>query len=401
MPRCQTQGQSGDTPTLEIEAQKRQTEAPMKQTFAVPRSRAGQTHESLRADIRAALEPLLYGDSRAGYDARARLESEFAAAVGAKHAVAVHSGTLALFLALRACGLGAGAEVISVGNSDISTTGAIHQCGARAVLCDVLADDYTMDAGRVEALITGRTRALLPVDIHGHPANVKALREIADRHDLRIIEDAALATGGQDHGRPLGAFADIAMFSFAPYKPLGSAGNGAMLVSNDAALAERLRLLTGYGAGGALERRQDYVAEGHNAPLDPLQAALLLVKLPHLETWTARRRQIVAALEAGLAGTAAQTPSFRSESMPTFRSYCIRVPQQEKVHRGLRAAGIEAVIHYAPPVYRYSVYADAFPERERLPVTDRLAEEIVNLPVTPELSDDEVGYMIEVTRGLL
>ncbi len=374
---------------------------PMTHPFAVPRSRTGHTHESLRADIQAALEPLLYGDARAGYAVRARLESEFAASLGAKHAVAVHSGTLALFLALRACGLGAGDEVISVGNSDISTTGAIHQCGARAVLCDVLADDYTMDAGRVEALVTQRTRALLPVDMHGHPANVKALREIADRHDLRIIEDAALATGAQDHGLPLGAFADIAMFSFAPYKPLGSAGNGAMLVCNDAALAERLRLLTGYGAGGALDGRQDYVAEGYNAPLDPLQAALLLVKLPYLETWTARRRQIVAALEAGLAGTAAQTPRFRSESQPTFRSYCIRVPQQEKVHRGLRAAGIESVIHYAPPVYRYSVYAEAFPERERLPVTDRLAEEIVNLPVTPELSDDEVATMIEVTRGLL
>ncbi|MCY4467043.1 MAG: DegT/DnrJ/EryC1/StrS family aminotransferase [Chloroflexi bacterium] len=373
----------------------------MTQSFAVPRSRAGQTHESLRADIQAALEPLLYGDSGAGYVIRARLESEFAAAVGAKHALAVHSGTLALFLALKTCGLGPGDEVISVGNSDISTTGAIHQCGARAVLCDVLAEDYTMDAGLVEALVTERTRALLPVDMHGHPANVKALREIANRHDLRIVEDAALATGAHDHGLPLGAFADISMFSFAPYKPLGSAGNGAMLVSNDAALAERLRLLTGYGAGGALEGRQDYVAEGYNAPLDPLQAALLLVKLPHLEAWTARRREIVAALEAGLAGTTAKTPRFRSESMPTFRSYCIRVPRQEKVHRGLRAAGIEAVIHYAPPVYRYSVYAESFPERAPLPVTDKLAEEIVNLPVSPELSDEEVATMIKVTRGLL
>ena len=369
--------------------------------FTVPRSRAGQTHQTLRAEIQAALEPLLYGEASAGYALRARLESEFAALAGAKHALAVHSGTLALFLALKACGLRPGDEVISVGNSDISTTGAIHQCGARTLLCDVLEDDYTMDAGLVEALITQRTRALLPVDLHGHPANVKALREIADRHKLRIIEDAALATGAQDYGLPLGAFADIAMFSFAPYKPLGSAGNGAMLLTNDAALAQKLRLLTGYGGSSAQEGQQDYVAEGYNAPLDPLQAALLLVKLPHLSSWTARRRQIVAALEAGLAGTAAQTPRFRSESTPTFRSYCIRVPQPAKVHRGLRAAGIESVIHYAPPVYRYSVYAEAFPSRAPLPVTDKLAEEIVNLPVTPELSDDEVNYMIERTRALL
>ncbi|MCY3582472.1 MAG: DegT/DnrJ/EryC1/StrS family aminotransferase [Chloroflexi bacterium] len=372
-----------------------------KQAFTVPRSRAGQTHQALRGEIQAALEPLLYGDARVGYAARARLESAFAATVGAKHALAAHSGTVALFLALKACELGAGDEVITVGNSDISTTGAIHQCGARAVLCDVRAEDYTLDAGLVEALITERTRALLPVDIHGHPADVKALREIATRHDLRIIEDAALATGAQDYGLPLGAFADIAMFSFAPYKPLGSAGNGAMLVTDDATLAEKLRLLIGYGGSSALEGRQDYVAEGYNAPLDPLQAALLLVKLPHLATWTARRRQIVAALEAGLAGTAAQTPRFRSESSPTFRSYCIRVPEQERVHRGLRTAGIEAVIHYAPPVYRYTVYTEAFKGRARLPVTDRLAKEIVNLPVTPELSDTQVEYMIEQTRGLL
>ncbi len=373
----------------------------MTQPFTVPRSRAAQTHRSLRDEINAALDPVLFGDSGAGYRVRGQLESEFASMVGARHAVSVHSGTVGLLLMLRACDLGAGDEVITVANSDISTTGAIHLCGAQAVLCDVRAEDYTMAAAQVEALITSRTRALLPVDMHGHPADVKTLREIAARQDLRIIEDAALATGARDYGLPLGAFADIAMYSFAPYKPLGSAGNGAMLVTDDDALMGRLRLLTGYGAGGAIQGRQDYVAEGYNAPLDPLQAALLRVKLPHLDAWTARRREIVAALEAGLAGTSAITPRFRAESQPTFRSYAIRVPNQAEVHQGLRAAGIEAVIHYAPPVYQYSVYADAFSGRAPLPVTDMLAKEIVNLPVTPELSDEDVAYMIETTRDLL
>ena len=374
----------------------------MTQTFRVPRSRAWQTQESMRAEIEAALAPVLYGESAAGYAVRGQLERDFAAAVSADHAIAVHSGTIALYIAIRACGPGAGDEVISVANSDISTTGAIHQCGATAVLCDVLASDYCMDAAQVETLITPRTRALLPVDMHGHPADVKALREIADRNNLRIIEDAALASGARDYGQPLGAYADVAMYSFAPYKPLGSAGNGAMLVTNDAALAERIRLLVSYGAGGEMiDGQQDYVAEGYNASLDPLQAALLCVKLPHLPGWTRRRREIIAALEAGLAGTDAITPTFRSESEPTFRSYCIRVPNQAEMHKGLREAGIEAVIHYAPPVHRYSVYRDSFAGRAELPVTDMLAEQIVNLPVTPELTDDEVAYMIDVSRRLL
>ena len=372
--------------------------------FRVPRSRANETHQAMRAEISAALEPILFGDYRRSYEIRAQLEAAFAREVGARHAVAVHSGTIGLFLALRACGIGAGDEVISVANSDISTTGAISQCGARPVLCDVLEDDYTMNPALVEALITAKTRALLPVDLHGHPANVKALRPIADKHQLKIIEDAALATGARDHGAPVGSFADVTMFSFAPFKPLGSAGNGAMLVTNDDGIHAELRLLTGYGydpAGDITLGYQNYVAEGYNAPLDGLQAALLLVKLPKLRAWTAQRRAIAAALEAGLADTRALTPRFRPEAEPTFRSYAIRVNCQAALHRELREAGIEAVIHYAPPIHHYTVYAAGLPGADNLPVTDMLARQIVNLPVTPELTADEVNYMIEITRNLL
>ncbi len=201
----------------------------------------------MRAEIIAALEPILFGDYRQSYAIRAELENAFAAEVGANFAVAVHSGTIGLFLALRACDIGPGDEVITVANSDISTTGAISQCGAAPILCDVLEDDYTIDPALVEALISPKTRAILPVDLHGHPANVKTLRPLADRHGLRIVEDAALATGAQDYGLPLGAFADVAMFSFAPFKPLGSAGNGAMVVTDDDAIHDKLRLLSSYG----------------------------------------------------------------------------------------------------------------------------------------------------------
>ena len=418
----------------------------MSKSFRVPRSRASQTHREMRAEIIAALEPILFDAYRHSYPLRRQLEDAFAAEVQKRYAVAVHSGTVALVIALRACDIGPGDEVITVGNSDISTSGAISLCGAAPVLCDVLESDYTLDIATVAAQITERTRAILPVDLHGHPADVKGLRALADRYKLKIVEDAALAVGAFDHGRPVSAFADVAMFSFAPFKPLGSAGNGAMLVTDDEAIDAQMRLLVGYGQepaptqnpspikrevlqnalaplpslwdarhrdggkgpgdGGWPSAYQDYVAEGFNVPLDGLQAALLLVKLPRLKEWTARRRAIASALESGLRDTPVITPRFRPESAPTFRSYAVRVvgrhgDQQLELHEGLREAGIETVIHYAPPVYRYQVYADAFPNREQLPVTEMLSRQVVNLPVTPELTDVEVEYMIDMAQQLL
>ena len=388
--------------------------------FRIPRSRVNETHRQMRDEIIGALEPLLFGDYRASYEIRAKLESAFAAEVNARHAVAVHSGTIGLFLALRACDIGPGDEVISVANSDISTTGAISQCGATPVLCDVLESDYTIDPAFVKSLITPRTRAILPVDLHGHPANVKALRPLADRHGLKIVEDAALATGAQDHGFSVGAFADVTMFSFAPFKPLGSAGNGAMVVTDDDVIYDKLRLLASYGhadvaasagqspgdparhpTGDMPDGYQDYIAEGYNVPLDGLQAALVLHKLPHLSAWTAKRQAIGQALEAGLADTPARRPRFRPESAPTFRSYAITVDCQQALHKALRDAGIEAVIHYAPPIHRYSVYASGLRGADKLPMTDMLARRYVNLPVTPELTTDEVNFMIDTITSLL
>jgi dTDP-4-amino-4,6-dideoxygalactose transaminase len=371
----------------------------------VPRSRAFQTHEMMRDDILSALEPLLFGSMHAAYDARAQLEAAFAQAVGLPHAVAVHSGTIGLLLALRACGVGAGDEVITVGNSDISTTAAIRQCGATPILCDVLESDYTLDPTQIEPLITPRTRAILPVDLHGHPADVRRIRTLADRHHLLIVEDAALAVGAVDHGLSVGAFAHAAVFSFASFKPLGSAGNGAMIVTSDEQIARQIRLLASYGhdlnPDGIPAGHQRYVEEGYNVPLDGLEAALLTVKLPHLAAWTAARRRVALAYQEGLAGTAARCPLFRPESQPTFRSYTIQVPRQAEVYAHLRRAGVEVVLHYTPPAYRHPVYGGSLPNSHALPVTDRLAEGLICLPVTPELTHDETAYVVNTLRALL
>ncbi len=372
----------------------------------VPRSRAVSTHRFMRQQILERWAQIVFEDIGLGSAERTLFESEFAAAVGQKHAVAVHSGTLALFLALRACDIRPGDEVITVGNSDISTTAAISHCGAAPVLCDISAADYTIDTSLVEGLITRRTTAILPVDLYGHPANVRALRPLADRCGLKIVEDAALATGSQDFGKPVGAYADVTVFSFAPFKPLGSVGNGAVAATNDDALAERLRLLCGYGHGshevGGPAGQQSHVLEGYNMPLDPLQAALLRTKLPHLDDWTRARRSVVAAYAEGLAGANVGLPVFRPESRPTFRSYTILVEEQERVHCELLERGIEVVLHYVPPTYRQPVYAGRQPRGfDRLPVTDDVTRRLLGLPVTPELTPADLDYVVRSVREVV
>lgn len=375
------------------------------ESIRVPRSRAAQTHSRIRDEILAAIEPLLFKTVGHAAEVRSGLERAFAASVQQRYACAVHSATIGLFLALRTVGVKPGDEVITVGNSDISTTAAISHCGATPVLCDVLESDSTIDLNRVEHLITKRTRAVLPVDLYGHPADVRGLRSIAERHGLRVVEDAALATGAADYGRPVGAFADITVFSFAPFKPLGCAGNGAMLVTDNPALAERLQLLSGYGHAhgepGWPAGHQSHVAEGYNVPIDPLEAALLTVKLPHIREWTEKRRAVAAAYARGLADTGAILPRFRRESAPTFRSYTIRVRNQPLIYQGLREAGIEAVLHYVPPIYKQPVYGGYLPGADNLPVTDRIADELICLPVTPELEESEVEHVVNTMRVLL
>jgi len=371
--------------------------------FRVPRARLEATHRALHAAFMAALEPLLTGPPEAGYLVREALEREWAAAVEQPFACAVHSATIGLVVALRACGVGPGSEVITVANGDISSIAAIRHCGATPVLCDVLADDHTIDAGLVEPLIGARTRALLPVDLYGHPADVRALRGLADAYGLAVVEDASLAAGARDYGRPVGAWADVTVYSFAPYKPLGSLGNGGMVASADEELARAVRLLSGYGhipdQPASRPGQQHYIGEGFNVPLDPFEAALLRVKLPRLEDWTRRRRALATSYAAALGQAQVQLPRFRPESEPTFRCYTVRVARQESVYAALRRAGVEAVLHYTPPMHRQPVYAAGLPGADALAVTEQLAGELVCLPLAPDLDEQDVAYVAAVLRA--
>jgi dTDP-4-amino-4,6-dideoxygalactose transaminase len=375
-------------------------------TLRVPRASPEREHTALRDELLAAVQPILLGDAAEGDLARAAFEEALAAATDQRVALGVQSATAGLLLALRACDIGPGDEVITVANSDISTTAAITHSGATPVLCDVRAADATIDPELVEAMVTPRTRAIVPVDLYGHPADVRALRAIADRRGLRIVEDAALAIGACDHGRPVGAFADAVVFSFSAYKPLGTIGSGGAVATSDLALARRLRILRGYGAASDLPAaapgHQTYVDEGYHLPLDGLQAAVLSVKLPHLPTWTRRRRDIAAAYANGLQTLPVDLPSFRAESEPTFRQYTVGVPQRDVVYRRLREAGVDAVLHYVPPVHWQPVYRGrGLPGSERLPVTEQLATRLLCLPVSPALEAEDVAYVVDALRDAL
>ncbi len=371
----------------------------------IPRSRAHLQHRDLREAILAALEPVLFEPHQLDNAALRPLEAQFAKVCGRDYAYGVNSGTAGLFLALRACGVGPDHEVITVANSDISTTAAISHCGATPVLCDVRANDHTIDPQLVEALITPRTVALLPVDLYGHPADVRALRHIADKHGLRIIEDATLATGARDHGLPVGSFADAAVFSFGAYKPLGATGNGGMVVTNDSEVAAQVRLLRSYGRSLDSVPGQSmwtvHSAEGYNLPLDPLQAAIISVKLPYLAQWTTRRQEIALRYATQLAGRGVGVPQPRAESEPTFYTYVIRIPKRDQVYVGLRGRGIEVGLHYVPPVHHQPVYRNHVIAQSRLPVTEKLATELIGLPIHPDLTDDEVDTVAASVRALL
>jgi dTDP-3-amino-3,4,6-trideoxy-alpha-D-glucose transaminase len=372
----------------------------------VPRARVRDVHGGLREALLAAVDPVLFGDIEAGTDALDAFEQAFATTCRRRHVFGVQSGTAGLFLALRACGIGPGHEVITVGNSDISTTAAISHCGATPVLCDVLPTDFTIDPGRVADLVTPRTRAVLPVDLYGHPADVQALREIAGRHGLQIIEDAALAAGAHDHGHPVGAFADVTVFSFAPYKPLGTVGSGGVVATDDPAIARTVRTLRGYGASPEepppAPGYQAHVAEGYHLPLDGLQASVLSVKLPHLGEWTRSRRAVADAYAEGLRDLPVGVPRFRAESEPTFRQYTVCVRERDEVYRRLRRAMVEVVLHYVPPVHRQPVYAGrTLPGAGRLPVTEQLAASLICLPVFPEISRADIDYVIDAMRDAL
>lgn len=324
----------------------------------------------------------------------ARFEDAFADYCGTRHAVAVSSGTAALHLALLAAGVGPGDEVITVSATFVATAAAILYAGAIPVFVDVDAASWTMNPADLEAAITPRTRAILPVHLHGRLADMASIVAIARRHGLRVIEDAAQAHGAERDGRRAGAFGDIGCVSFYPGKNLGACGEGGAIVTQDDALADRVRMLRDWGQQG----RYNHVVHGYNYRMDAVQGAALGVKLPYLDGWNAARRRVAALYQAGLAAGIGR-PLGPIGADHVAHVYAIRVDDRETVREALAAAGVPTGLHYPVPVHLQPAYA-GLGRAGQLPVTEALARETLSLPIYPEIPDADVARVIDAVNAV-
>ena len=325
-----------------------------------------------------------------GEEVRA-FEAEFAAYVGVKFAIGVGSGTEALHLALRACDIGPGDEVITVSHTAVATVAAIELCGATPVLVDIDADRYTLDPEKLPGLLTPRTKAIVPVHLYGQPAEMAPTLEIAHQHGLKVIEDCAQAHGATYQGQRVGSWGDLGCFSFYPTKNLGALGDGGMVVTDDAALAEKARLMREYGWA---ERYVSHI-RGWNSRLDELQAAVLRVKLRCLDGDNAARARLATLYNQLLADTDLTLPVEHPGSNHVYHLYVIRTKRRDELQAFLREQGIGTLVHYPVPVHLQPAYRGRLSGSNDLPETERAAREVLSLPMYPELAESDVKVVAE------
>jgi dTDP-4-amino-4,6-dideoxygalactose transaminase len=312
----------------------------------------------------------------------AAFEREFAAYCQTEHGVGVNTGTSALHLALLAAGVRPGDEVITVPFTFVATVAAIHYTGARPVFVDIDPRSFTMDTTALEAAITDRTKAILPVHLYGHPADMDPILAIARKHKLIVIEDAAQAHGAEYKGRRTGSLGDMGCFSFYPGKNLGAYGEGGMVVTANADYARTIRMLRDWGA----EQKYQHVLKGYNFRLEGIQGAVLRVKLRRLEAWTEARRSAAGRYDRLLAGSGVATPMAMPYARHVYHIYAIRVRQRQTWQQVLLEQGIQTGIHYPIPVHMLPAYTDLGYAPGQFPHAERAANEVLSLPMFPELT---------------
>ena len=329
-----------------------------------------------------------------------QLESAIAQLARARHGIACASGTDALLLPLKALNLEPGDEVITTPFTFFATAGAIHNAGGTPVFVDIEPGTFNLDPAAVEAAVTPRTRAIVPVHLYGQMAAIERLIPIARAHGLKIIEDAAQAIGArrriEGEWRMAGELGWATGFSFFPSKNLGAWGDGGMMVTSDDAAAERLRKLRLHG--GAKQYHHDEI--GTNSRLDSVQAAVLLAKLPHLASWSSKRRQHAASYTQALDGLApVRTPVVDGCNEPIFHQYTLRVERRDELQAHLKSHGVGNAVYYPVPLHLQNCFRHLGYKRGRLPEAERAATEVISLPIYPELTSDQIGYVTETIRG--
>jgi len=346
-------------------------------------------HRAIEAELNEAIARVLRNTAFVQGPEVKAFEDAFADYIGVAHCVAVNSGTAALHLTLLALGIGVGDEVITVPNTFIATAEAISAVGARPVFVDVDPLTYTMDPALVEAAITPRTRAILPVHLYGNPAEMDSLLGVARQHRLALIEDACQAHGASYRGRKTGSLGNAGCFSFYPSKNLGSCGEGGAIVTNDADLAKQARMLREHGS----VRKYEHSFPGYNFRMEGIQGAVLATKLKHLDKWNDQRRALGEQYHERLAGGPFVLPVETLESRHVYHLYVVQTKDRDAIREYLTQRGIETGLHYPIPLHLQEAYKSLGYRAGDFPVTERLAKDMVSLPMFPELSLEAISFV--------
>lgn len=324
------------------------------------------------------------------------LEQEIAALHGCKHGIAVNSGTDALRIMLDAAGIGPGDEVITTAFTFVATAEVIVQTGARPVFVDIEDETFQIDPGRIEAAITPRTKAIMPIHLFGQVCDMGAIVPIADKHGLLVLEDAAQAIGARQNGKPAGCFGQSAGFSFYVTKNLGAAGDGGMIVTSDDAVAEACRSIRIHGMG---RERYYYDHIGYTSRLAEIQAAVLRTKLTRLEAWNARRRQIADLYAANMAVEGVRLPTLAAGNEPTWHQFTVLAERRDALQAHLKEHGIASMIYYPVPLHFHAPYKHLGFGVGDLPVTERVSRTCLSLPVHPHMTDEQANYVCDCVNA--
>lgn len=355
----------------------------------------GAAYRELQSDIDAAVARSLASGWYIGGPEVEAFEQEFAMYTEAQHCIGVANGLDALHLALRAMDVGPGDEVIVPSNTYIATWLAVSQCGAAPVPVEPDAHTFNIDPALIEAAITPRTKVILPVHLYGQPADMDPILAIARKHGLRVLEDGAQAHGARYKGQRLGAHGDAVAWSFYPGKNLGAMGDGGAVTTNDPHIADRIRVLRNYGS------RVKYVNEvqGYNSRLDPLQAAILRVKLAKLDEWNARRSAIAQRYQQGLFNCGLTLPHVPEWAEPVWHLYVVQHTQRDALQKALADNGVGSLIHYPIPPHLQQAYSTAGWGQGTFPLAERMANEVLSLPISPALLETDASEVVQLCQS--
>lgn len=364
-------------------------------TVAVPFIDLPMQFSNLKPEIDQALTPIFASAGFIMGPSVKEFESAFAKFVGAEHCVTVHTGTAALHLALLGLDIGPEDEVITAANSFVATAEAIEFAGAKTRLVDVNPQTYNLDPQKLEAAITDKTKAIIPVHLYGQAADMKPIMEVAKKHNLKVIEDACQAHGTTYDGVRVGTTGDISCFSFYPGKNLGAAGEGGAIVTNDAALANRIRLLRDHGS----QKKYEHEIVGHNFRLDTLQAAILKIKLPHLEKWNKLRQahaKFYREQLSGLKGLTLRPEATYGEHI--YHLFVIELDDRQHLQDHLQSKGIQSGIHYPIPIHLQKGFAHLGYKKGDFPVSEASCSKVLSLPMYPELSQAQLELVVGAVK---